>query len=164
MSALNRDAIYDALLAFFQAITAADGSQVFRSAFEDPRTWETCPPEDQPAICLSTPIERSEQTRRGIPRIWTLRPDLLIYVNTQASLQADSAEPSQAPSAMRLLNPILDAVEAALAVDDFGAGAVTLGGLVSSVSLDGDLLRFPGTLGNEATALVPLSIIVSPGI
>ena len=60
-----------------------------------------------------------------------------------------------------LLNSMVDAV-AILLTPDPGQPAVTLGGLVTHVGIDGTVQVFEGVLGDRAVAVVPISIVL-PG-
>ena len=105
---MTREPIYAALFAFFSALTVG-GSPAFKFATRIPKHWEDVAPEDQPALLL-LPRTETAQRKKGLPTIWTLELDLLLYVTTNGSIDS-AAIPSQ------ILNPLLDAIEAALAID-----------------------------------------------
>jgi hypothetical protein len=151
---VTREPIYAALFAHFAALAAADGSLLFKTATRIVKHWADVPPEEEPALLL---LPRSEhaQRRKGLPTIWTLNADLLVYVNTAAQ-ENPAAIPAQ------ILNPLLDAIEGSLAIDDVMNNACTLGGLVSHCAIDGDIELHLGSLGNEAVAIVPLQLLTSP--
>lgn len=151
---MNREPIEAALFAFLAAIAAQDGSKLFKTATRKADTWDNVAPEDCPALLL---LPRTElgQRKKGLPTKWTGEYDLLLYVHTGAQ-----NDPAVVPS--QLLNPLLDAIEAAFTVDDPFNNACTLGGLVSHCAIEGQLIKFLGSLGDEATAIVPLQILTSP--
>jgi hypothetical protein len=58
-----------------------------------------------------------------------------------------------------LQNDLLDAVEEALAPEP-GEAVLTLGGLVARCWIDGDIETDEGLLGEQAVAIVPVSILI----
>lgn len=151
---MNREPIDLGVFAFFAAIAAPDGSKLFKTATRRVTTWDGVPPEDCPALLLLPSRERAER-KKGLPTKWTGAYDLMLYVHTGAQ-----NDPSVTPAS--LLNPLLDAIEAALTVDDPFDNACTLGGLVSHCAIEGDITKFLGSLGDEAVAIVPIEILTSP--
>jgi hypothetical protein len=150
---MNREPIYAAVFAFFSALTVG-GAPAFKTATRKVKTWEEVAPEDQPALLL-LPRREPAQRKKGLPTIWTIEADLLLYVHTNAQIDPDIV-PHQ------ILNPLLDAIEASLAIDDVMNNACTLGGLVSHCAIEGAIEINLGSLGDEAVAIVPLSILTSP--
>ena len=150
---MTREPVYASLFAFFSGLTSGAGP-LFVTATRKPTTWESAPPEDQPMLLQR---QRSEiaNRRKGLPTIWTLNVDLMLFVHTGAQ-----NDPSVVPA--QLMNPLLDAIEAALAIDDPANNACTLGGLVSHCAIEGPIEIFLGSLGDEAVAIVPLQILTSP--
>jgi hypothetical protein len=86
----------------------------------------------------------------GAPTVWTLAVDLYVY--------AHSSDPYLPPA--MLLNPLLDAVEAALApaaatgVQDLGLPAQ-----VQHAYISGRIETDEGVLGDQAVAIVPVEIL-----
>jgi len=146
-----RESIYAAIFTFWSNLTVG-GSPAFKSATRKLKIWENVEPEDQPALLQ---LQRRETVTRpkGLPARWTLTVDLYLYVHTGAN-----NDPSVVPS--QLLNPLMDAVEAAMIVDDVGNNAVTLGGLVSHCFIDGAVEIFEGNLGDQAVCIIPLTVVV----
>lgn len=58
-----------------------------------------------------------------------------------------------------IINNALDAIETALQPDDIVNGTMTLGGLVLSVTLDGETQRSSGDTTGKALAVVPIRIL-----
>ena len=58
------------------------------------------------------------------------------------------------------LNNGVDALEAALAVDNFADGRCTLGGVVFAALVRGEVHRAPAELTGKALALVPIELIL----
>ena len=150
---MTREPVYASMFSFFSGLTAG-GSPLFKTATRKPDTWENVAPEDQPALLLRQKTETAKR-RKGFPTVWTLESDLLVYVHTGAQ-----NDPSLV--AAQILNPLLDAIEASIAVDDISNDACTLGGRVSHCAIEGPIEIFLGNLGDEATAIVPLHILTSP--
>ncbi len=151
---MTREPIEAALFAFSSAIAASDGSQLFKMATRQVKSWDNVAPEDQPALLL-LPRKELAQRKKGLPTKWTGEYDLLVYVHTGAN-----NDPTVTPAT--LLNAVLDAVEASIKVDDPFNDACTLGGLVSHCAIEGEVIKFLGSLGDEATAIVPIQIFTSP--
>ncbi len=100
-----------------------------------------------PALFQIQAGETYIQGKPGVPPRRILAVDLEIYVS-------NSGDPYG--SAGTVLNPILDAIEAALAPDF--TGFQTLGGLVYRCWIEGRIEVFEGLLEGKVVALVPLQI------
>jgi hypothetical protein len=146
-----RENIYAALFEFWSSLTVG-GSPAFKLATRKLKTWEDVEAEDQPALLQ---LQRRETVTkpRGLPAKWTFSIDLYLYVHTGA-ITDTNVVPSQ------LLNPLMDAVEAALTIDDKANDACTLGGLVSHCFIDGAVETFEGNLGDQAVMIIPLTVVV----
>lgn len=149
---MTRETIYAAVFAFFSGLTAG-GSPLFKTATRKLSTWDGVSPEDQPALLMQ---EQSESVTRvkGQPSIWRLSIKLFLYVHTGAN-----NDPTIVPA--QILNPLLDAIQASLAIDDVSNNACTLGGLVSHCAIEGTVERFQGDMGDEAVAIVPITILLA---
>lgn len=142
---MQREPIYAAAFAKFATLPG------IVTASRKPKTWEDVPPEDTPALLML--VRREHQDRQvNMPTRWTFDVELLLYVHTGAQNDPDIV-PAQ------VLNPILDVVGGALPVDDTVGNRCTLGGLVYSAAINGEIEIFPGNLGDEAVATIPLRII-----
>lgn len=139
---MNREAIYSAL--FSQVVS----SSVWRTASRRLLHWNDVPAKQQPALFMAQRGE-SVQTERGKPPIWRLNVDLYVYCRTDGGL---------APGP--ILNPLVDAIEAALAPNQI-ENAQTLGGLVTWCRIEGAIETDEGTLGDQTVAIIPISILVS---
>jgi hypothetical protein len=144
---LTRETIYGAVFARLQTLGPSPaGSAIFVTVSRRLRHWSDVTPALQPAVYL---VQRQEKPRqdKGRPPVWELGVDLYLYVHA----------PDQTQPAAPLLNRALDAVEAAFAPDPTGVN--TLGGLVSRCWIDqGGIETDEGTLGDQAVAIIPLSI------
>jgi len=148
---MTRETIYAALFQFWSNLTVG-GSPAFKTATRKLKIWELVAAEDQPALLQ---LQRRETVTkpRGLPAKWTLSIDLYLYVHTGANTD-QTIVPSQ------LLNPLMDAIEAALVIDDRSNDACTLGGIVSHCFIDGAVEIFEGNLGDELVAIIPIVVVV----
>jgi hypothetical protein len=86
----------------------------------------------------------------NLPVVWTLYADLYIYVH--------SSDPALSPA--MLLNPLIDAVELALA-PNIGTGIQNLGlpQMVKHTRLLGEIETAEGVLGDQELAIIPVEIL-----
>jgi len=148
---MTRENIYSAIFAFWSNLTIG-GSPAFKLATRKLQDWEKVEAEDQPAL-LQLQRRETVSKPRGLPAKWTLSLDLYLYVHTGA-VNDPNVNPSQ------LFNPLMDAIEAAMAIDDVGNNAVTLGGVVSHCYIDGAVEIFEGNLGDQLVAIIPITVVV----
>jgi hypothetical protein len=146
-----RETYYSSVFAFFSALTVG-GSPAFKVATRKLQTWNDVAQEDQPAILMQQRTETA-QYRKGVPTVWTFNIALLIYVATGAQ-----NDPTIIPA--QILNPLLDSIQAALTIDDLSNQTCTLGGIVSHCAFDGPIEIVQGDMGDEAVAIVPISVFV----
>jgi hypothetical protein len=109
-------------------------------------------PAEQPALFMSQTRARAE-TRQGavnLPVVWVLEAQFFVYVH--------SSDPYMAPAV--LLNPLIDAVELALA-PDLGTGRLDLGlpEMVWHCRINGMVETAEGVLGNQEMAIIPVEIL-----
>jgi hypothetical protein len=111
--------------------------------------WGDVAPASQPALFMVQKNETGEQ-RRGLPTKWHLAVDFYLYSHSGGT-------PSSTPS--QIQNPLIDAIETALAPDS--TGFQTLGGLVSHAWISGPIETDQGFLGDQAVAIIPVDILTS---
>jgi hypothetical protein len=138
-----REPIYAALFAL------AAGATSFVTVSRRLRHWSDVGAAEQPALFMIQKSETAEE-RRPLPAKWRASVDLYLYVQA----------PDELTSPATVLNPLLDAVETALAPDPVGH-VQTLGGLVSHCWIAGRVQTDEGVLGGQAVAIVPIEILVS---
>lgn len=138
----SREAIYAALFAKLTALQPA----TLVTASRRWQLWSQVPANQQPA-CFQTQIrETSTSPVSGIgPRKWKLEAEWHLYVNVG---------PDMTSPASQLLNPIIDALDAALEADP------KLGGLVSHCRIVGQVQTDEGVLGPQGVAIIPIDITV----
>jgi hypothetical protein len=141
---IAREPIYAALFELLGA--AADFALVDRRL----RHWSDVAPAEQPTLFMAQKSELATIKTLGAPTLWALSVDLFLYVH--------SSDPYVAPAT--LLNPLLDAVEAALAgsaatgLQDLGLPAT-----VQHAYISGKIETDEGVLGDQAVAIVPVEIL-----
>jgi hypothetical protein len=141
---IAREAIYTALWAL------AAEAENFATASRRLRHWSDVGPTEQPALFMSEKGSRAQIKALGAPVVWTLYADLFLY--------AHSSDPYLPPAS--LLNPLLDAIEAALApapatgIQDLGLPA-----MVQHAYIAGRIETDEGVLGDQAIAIVPIEIL-----
>jgi hypothetical protein len=101
-----------------------------------------------PALFQIQAGEAYIQGKPGVPPRRILAVDLEIYVS-------NSSDPYGIPGT--ILNPILDAIEAALTPDP-ATGRQTLGNLVYRCWIEGRIEVFEGLLEGKMVAMIPLQI------
>jgi hypothetical protein len=144
---MNREPIYEAV---FALLANAAG---FATASRRLRHWSDVAAVEQPALFLAQKSETAEQNR-GLPTKWLCDVDAYVYCHAPDELTAPTT----------ILNPLLDAIEAALAPfagGDIAVNAQTLGGLAYQAWIDGKIETDEGTLGGQSVAIVPIRITIS---
>ena len=137
---MTREPVYAALFALLS------GAASFATASRRLRHWSDVGPAEQPALFV---VQKSETAERkaSLPAKWRASVDVYMY--------AHAPDDETAPATV--LNPLLDAIEAALAP----VGAVqTLGGLAAHAWIAGKIETDEGVLGGQAVAIVPVEILV----
>jgi hypothetical protein len=141
---ISREPIYAALFGLLE--TAADFAVVDRRL----RHWSDVSPPEQPALFMAQKTELASVKTLGAPTVWTLAVDLYLYVH--------SSDPHLAPATV--LNPLLDAVEAALAPSaTTGLQDLGLPATVQHAYISGKIETDEGVLGDQAIAIVPVEIL-----
>jgi hypothetical protein len=146
---ITRETIYAALWAL--AAQAAD----FVTASRRLRHWTDLSPAEQPALFMAEKGGLAEVKVAGAPVAWTLYADFYLYVH--------SSDPYAAPATV--LNPLLDALEAALAPSPVsGVNNLGLAPMVQHAWIAGKVETDEGVLGDQAVAIVPVEILCTdPG-
>jgi hypothetical protein len=139
-----REAIYQALF------TLAAGAAQFATVERRWRHWSEVTPAEQPALLMRQKSEFAAVKALGAPIVWTLAVELCVY--------AHSSDPYTTPAA--ILNPLVDAVEAAL-LPPAATGLQTLGlpQFVQHAWIAGKLASDEGALRDQAVAIIPVQIL-----
>ena len=141
---IAREPIYAAL---FDLVAGAAG---FATAERRLRHWSDVAPAEQPALFMAQKSEAAAIKALGAPAVWTLNVELYLY--------AHSSDPRLSPATG--LNPLIDAVEAALAPSP-ATGRQNLGlpAMVQHAAIAGKIDTDEGALGDQAIAIVPVEIL-----
>lgn len=139
-----REAIYSALWVL------GSGAGSFASSNRRLRHWADVAPAEQPALFMSEKGGNAVVKALGAPILWTLYADFYIYVH--------SDDPYAAPAT--ILNPLLDALEQALAPSPATAiQNLGLPDMVQHAYIAGKVETDEGVLGDQAIAIVPVEIL-----
>jgi hypothetical protein len=144
---MTREPLYAALFALLS------GTGAFTTASRRLRHWSDVEAAEQPALFLVQKRE-SAKAAEGSPPVWRAEIDLYVY--------CQAPDDETAPAAV--LNPLIDAIEAALAPQgpDLARGTQTLGGLARHCEISGAIETDEGALGGQAVAIVPIEILAVP--
>ena len=140
---MTREPIYAALFALIQSAAP------FVTTSRRLRHWSDVAAAEQPALFMIQKSETAEE-RRPLPIKWRARVDLYLYAQAGGELTAPAS----------VVNPLLDALEAALAPDPV-SHVQTLGGLVQHCWIAGKIETDEGVLGGQTVAIVPIELLVS---
>ena len=143
---INREAIYSALW------TLASVSAQYATANRRLRHWSEVSPAEQPALFMSEKGGTGVIKVYGAPTVWTLLADFYIYAHS-----TDIYMP-----AASILNPLIDALEAALGPIEPAAGFwqnLGLPDMVRHTYVAGRIETDEGILGDQAVAIVPVEIL-----
>lgn len=122
----------------------------FATANRRLRHWADVAPAEQPALFLSEKGGQAAVKKLGAPIVWTLYAEFYLY--------AHSSHPDLAPAT--ILNPLLDALEAALAPSPTtGIQNLGLPQMVQHAYIAGKVQTAEGVLGDQAIAIVPVEIL-----
>jgi hypothetical protein len=141
---MRREPIYAALWSL------ASNAAPFATAQRRLRHWADVSPAEQPALFMSEKGSIAKVKALGAPIVWTFFADFFLY--------AHSSDPYRAPAV--ILNPLLDAVEAALApAPATGIQDLGLPEMVQHAYIAGKVETDEGTLGDQAIAIMPVEIL-----
>ena len=141
---IAREPIYAALF------DLAAGAAGFVTAERRLRHWSDVAPAEQPALFMTQKSEVASVQTLGAPTVWTLLVELYLY--------AHSSDPYLSPATV--LNPLVDAVEAALApAATTGLQELGLPSMVQHAMIAGKIETEEGVLGDQAIAIIPVEIL-----
>ncbi len=103
-----------------------------------------------PALLLIKHHEHYEAPSLNMPARRTMNMLAVVYIDV-------GADENGIPDAV--LNPLQDAIDAALAPDYPGAPC-TLGGLVASCRISGEVTNAPGDITGKGLAILPIDILI----
>lgn len=159
---VTRETIFQALFAL------APSADTFPTRSRRWQNWQNSLPHqtaDIPKLPFLCQYEAFTETveykgERGLPpiRTWTVR--WLVYAKIPDGQTA--GVPDTKTSGSEVLNPLLDAIESALAPAPLDEGVQTLGGLVIDCRIEGEIVKIPGDQDPSGLcgAVVPIKILV----
>lgn len=143
----TREAIYSALFAKLEA------AYKFKTKTRRVRHWNAYRQENSPVLVMIEDGETYTPSFTGEPTHVTLDVTVLVYLWVTGQISDGPVAP------ISLLNPIIDALEAAIA-PDATRQEQTLGGLVNRVWIDGRVEKSSGDQDNIAIAMIPIKVVV----
>lgn len=141
---MMREPIYAAL---FAKLRAVDG---FVTVSRRLKLWGDVPQSEQPALFMAQRRE-TVTTTPGLNPVWVFSVDVYLYAHTQGDANISPGS---------IINPLIDAITAALAPDPV-SNKQTLGGLVQHAWVDGTIETDEGVLGDQGVAVIPITIKVA---
>lgn len=149
MASVSRESV---MVALFARLKAMKDAGLFVTVSRRLKSFDDVPAQNQPALFMSE-ISQSFTQRNGYPRVLEMKVELYVYAQSNA-VPDDESSPGS------VMNPLLDAIEAALAPDDTeGRRVCTLGGLVHHCWIEGDTREDEGVLGQQAIRVLTLSVL-----
>ena len=140
---VTREQVMTALLGLIS--TSAEYKLVSRRN----RAPETITPALSPALFLLEDAESYVRRSPSLPPIRTLTAKAVIYNNV-------GPNPNLIPTTV--VNQALDALDALFVRDNASNGFCTLGGLVYSATIEGEIVKAPGDQTGVALAIVPIKL------
>ena len=141
---ISRELIYSTL---FERVA---GAAQFVTTGRKLRHWSDLTAAEQPALFMRQKLEIAAVPTLGAPTLWKLVVEFYAY--------AHASDPYLAPASV--LNPLIDAVEAALAAPPV-TGVQTLGlpEVVKHACIAGKVEITEGVLRDQAVAVIPVEIL-----
>jgi hypothetical protein len=149
-TAATREQIMEALQSRLQGIMV-NGSAAFSAVTRRNVSPETIASPNNPALVLVKHHETYHRPSPAQPPRRTLTIMAIVYIDVGANVNA-------IPDAV--LNPIQDAIDAALVPDNYQTGNCTLDGLVFSAMISGEVIAAPGDKTGKGLACIPIDIII----
>ena len=143
MTAATREQVMAALL------TRLQGTGQFTVVTRRNAAPETIATPGQPALVLVKHHERYEKKSTTLKPVRVMIVLAIIYIDVGAVANA-------IPDA--ILNPIQDAIDTALNPDSAQYNTCTLGGLVQSTVIVGEVISAPGDKTGKGTVIIPIEI------
>lgn len=146
--AVTREAAIEAL---FAALSGAYAFGVATRRVEEPSALSS--PGGAPGLGLIVHSESYVRPSPNVPPKRKMMVKAIIYIDASGEANANVI-----PDAV--LNPIKDAFDAALAPDNKVTGNCTLGGVVYSAILNGEVIQAPGDRTGKGLAVMPIEILL----
>lgn len=145
----TREPIYSAL---WSLVTGDPGvASAFVTMSRYTKHFEDVPGQLMPALFMLEKRERWERPGKGVSPKRTLQAHFLCYT--------DNANPDAVPPSI-IINTLMDAIDNVLTNPGTPDNAVTLGGLVEHVYIEGDVEIAEPLLQEKGIFVVPLTILI----
>jgi hypothetical protein len=115
------------------------------------KLWTDVAAAEKPAIFQ---YERGDNYSKGNQYTTIIEMSVDLYIYTAPGMDSGVTPIS-------ILNPLIDAVDAALKPSPATPGRQTLGGLVSNCYIDGKVMKDPGDLDGDGIAVIPIKILAT---
>jgi hypothetical protein len=154
MTSPTREQVFAAL---FTQLKTAPGINTYSRRMSD---YSAIPPGLLPCLILwEQPEETRYAGRQGLPvNTW----EAVILIVFQNESKPHNGDPTTAVPGATIVNPLVDAVRAALAPDDISTNNYTVGGLVEWCRVEGKTVIETGDTDADGYggAVIPLKILV----
>ena len=145
MTVATREQIINALLVRLSA------SGQFKTIGRRNRNTESIPPHETPALLLVQHSEKYARPAINLPPKRTISLRAIVYSDVGGNENAIPAS---------VINNLVDAIDTAMIPDDPASQRCTLGGLVYSALIEGDVIEAPGDVTGKGLAIVPIQILI----
>jgi len=125
----------------------------FKTSSRRFQTWDEIAGADKPALYMVTHKETHVKGKLITPAVRTLDIDVYLFIDT-------GLDPNSVPDTD--LNTLIDAIDpetGGVLAPAPGSSQQTLGGLVTNVYIDGEVIRVPGDLDGQGVAILPLKVV-----
>jgi hypothetical protein len=136
------------MAALLQKLAASGTYALIGRRARDPETVAVA---GSPALMLIGHTETYTRTHQNLPPVRTLGCKAIIYIDV-------GNDETLVPDA--IINPLLDGIDQALIPDDPGSGFCTLGGIVYSILINGEIIKAAGDISGKGLAIIPIEIVL----
>ena len=150
---VDREAVWVALFTYLQSTMGGFFQTIGRKHVMPPEL----PMEAQPALFVVQVKEHRSGSGKGQPNNLMLSGFLIVYLIAPVT---DEAPGQESQLVATQLNMIFKALDDAFAPDNPTTGKFTLGGLVTSCFIEGEVDQDPAIFQNQAAAILPIHILV----
>ena len=147
MTTATREQVTVALFTLLQTAAA------FNTASRRFQTFDEIATVDKPALYLVCHKETHVKGKNMTPAVRTLEYDVYIFIDK-------GLDPNVLPDTT--LGNLIDAIDpetGGVLAPGGGSLQQTLGGLVTNVYVDGEVIRVPGDIDGQGVAIIPLKVV-----
>lgn len=146
MTTASREAVATAL---FKLLSSSSGYNTTGRRFITDDQLSAC---QKPALFMYEHKETHVKSKQITPAVRTLDVDVYIFI-------AAGLDPNATPISQ--LNNLIDAIDPTTGgvLSPFPGSQQTLGGLVTNVYIDGEILKTPGDINGLGVAVIPVKVV-----